>query len=242
MLSWGVACFVASLNDADWLLVADRCARARIAAPRSITVQNDTCGLAPRCSKLQHAHNGGEQVSKGGLTITHAKEALSCAFMTALAAKARVLLNIGETFDYGIDGYLREVQRFHNGRHMANGLALDFQLKATASWENDPGDEHIAYDLEVKAYNDIAIRPPEEAGMVLILLCLPKQEAEWVQASTDALKLKHCCYWYRITGGCIAKNEEQRETIYIPKRNILDEIALTTLLSEERSRRLGLLR
>lgn len=176
------------------------------------------------------------------LTVSHTKEALSCAFMTALAAKAGVLLNIGGTFDYGIDGYLRPVARFANGRHVGTGITLDFQLKATVNWEIDPGDDHIIYNVEVKAYNDIAIRAPEENGMVLIVLCLPRDDADWVRACDDNLLLKHCCYWYQVDGGCLAKGEDQRETIYIPRRNVLDQVALAQLLEAETLRRKALMR
>lgn len=177
-----------------------------------------------------------------GLTVNHAKEALSCAFVTALAAKARVSINIGETFDYGIDGYFRGITRCANGRHVANGMTLDFQLKATADWEYDPGDEHILYKCEVKAYNDIAGRTPEENGAVLIVLCLPQDEDKWVCATPDVLELKHCCYWYKVDGSQVAKEDNQKENIYIPKRNLLNETALKDLLDAERSRRLALMR
>ncbi len=173
-----------------------------------------------------------------GLTVNHAKEALSCAFLTALAAQARVSLNIHETFDYGVDGYLREIKQFANGRRVANGLTLDFQLKTTVNWEEDAGDQHIVYNCEVKAYNDIAGRTPEENGAVLIVLCLPKDEAQWVRATPDVLELKHCCYWYKVDGAAVPKQDTQREEIYIPKANLLDEIALKKLLNEERTRRL----
>jgi hypothetical protein len=174
-----------------------------------------------------------------GLTVNHAKEALSYAFMTALAAQARVSINIGETFDYGVDGHWREIKRCPNGRHVANGLTLEFQLKATVNWTEDPGDTHIVYNCEVKAYNDIASRAPEENGLVLIVLCLPQDETQWVQATPDVLKLKHCCYWYKVDGAAVPKQDTQREKIYIPKTNLLDESALKKLLKDERSRRLA---
>lgn len=176
------------------------------------------------------------------LTISHTKEALSCAFMTALAAKAGILLNIGGTFDYGIDGHLRTIQRFQDGRHAATGITLDFQLKATVNWTIDPGDEHIVYNVEAKAYNDIAVRGPEENGMVLIVLCLPRDETEWVRASNDNLMLKHCCYWYQVNGGVLPGAEERREAIYIPRQNVLDENSIVRLINDERTRRRGLMR
>lgn len=176
------------------------------------------------------------------ITIQHRKEALSYAFMTALAAKAGVLLSIGNTFDYGIDGHMRLVSVYKNRRHNANGVSLEFQLKATTKWEVDPGDEHIIYDVEVSAYNDIAIRGPEEAGMVLIVLCLPKDEDEWVNVCADNLLLKHCCYWYKVKGGCLPKEEDQREKIYIPRVNLLEPETLTWLIDDERTRRLELMK
>lgn len=176
------------------------------------------------------------------LTINHTKEALSCAFVAALAARAGVILNIGETFDYGVDGHFRDAVIFNNRRRCGVGITLDFQLKATTKWSVDPGLLHINYDVEVKAYNDIAVREPEETKMILIVLCLPHDEIEWVAACNDNLLLKHCCYWYDISGGVLPKPEDQRHTIAIPMKNLLDPLAVKQLLLDERSRRVGLMR
>lgn len=78
--------------------------------------------------------------------------------------------------------------------------------------------------------------------MVLIVLCLPKDDVDWISVCSDNLLLQHCCYWYKVDGDCLVKCEDQREKIYIPRGNVLDQTTLTQLIEAEDARRKGLMR
>jgi hypothetical protein len=67
------------------------------------------------------------------ITIQHTKEALSRAYILAVAGKAGHNLVLERTFDYSVDGSFRQVE--HSGsRRRETGFALDFQAKASVSW------------------------------------------------------------------------------------------------------------
>ncbi|CAO3358124.1 DUF4365 domain-containing protein [Azospirillum melinis] len=169
------------------------------------------------------------------ITKQHTQECLSRAFIHAVAGRAGVNFNMDSAFDYGIDGQFRRVGK-RGTRRVDSGLVLDFQLKATTDWEHDG--EFVVYDLEAKTYNDLVGREPAEIGAVLILLCLPKDEAEWLVFQEDRLELRRCCYWERLAGEPTDNIETKR--IRIPRTNLLTVESLNDILDHERSRRLGL--
>jgi hypothetical protein len=93
----------------------------------------------------------------------------------------------------------------------------------------------IVYDLEVKAYNDMVSRDYSETSLMLILLCLPKSQAEWHEATDTATTIRHCCYWQILRGEPSTNDSTQR--IFIPGTNLLTPHTLKALLAAERERR-----
>lgn len=71
-------------------------------------------------------------------------------------------------------------------------------------WRAINGSETIAYDLEIKNYNDLVRRKREREQqnacfpLVLVLLALPREESRWLQIVEDKTVLEHCCYWYAV--------------------------------------------
>jgi hypothetical protein len=122
------------------------------------------------------------------LTTPHCKESLSRAYVTAVVGRARHKVNWNSEFDYGVDGYVRIIEK-RGTRHYETGLGFDFQSKTTTNWTREG--EEIVYDLEADAYNDLSAR----AGMgalpfLLVLLCIPKDEAVWLDVSADRMILQ----------------------------------------------------
>ena len=150
--------------------------------------------------------------------------------MHAVAAHAGLIFE-PTTTDYGVDGSIRAVQRI-NGRRLVCGHSLDVQLKATTDWtiEND----EVVYDVEAKTYNDLVARFNEPRGtpMVLILMCLPKDEFGWLSITMEQLVLRHCCYWCCV-GGMRTKNTATQR-IRIPRSQRLDQASVGELLDKVR--------
>lgn len=170
------------------------------------------------------------------ITQQHTQESLSRAFVYAVAGMAGVNLSIDRTFDYGIDGTFRPVA-VRGDRRVENGIALDFQLKCTTQWVED--EDQIRYDLKAKNFNDMVTREEDAVSIILLLLCIPTEQARWAEFSGDHLILRKCCFFGFMQGEPV-QNESSTRRVWIPRANLLTAESLNHLLWAERRRRLGL--
>jgi Domain of unknown function (DUF4365) len=171
-----------------------------------------------------------------GITKDHAQEGLSRAYVHAVAAAARVNLRMGQEFDYGFDGQFEGVV-LRGTRHINNGYPLDFQLKCSWTWKADSSD--IIWSIKTKTYNDLVTREPEAVGAILVLMCLPPDENEWLAISEDSILFRKCCYFTQLIGSPTS-SEDSTKQIKIPRTSILNAENLTNALAAERTRRRGL--
>ncbi|MEN6350221.1 MAG: DUF4365 domain-containing protein [Syntrophomonas sp.] len=162
------------------------------------------------------------------ITRQHQQEQLSRAYVNAVTAQAGHIFE-PSTMDYGVDGSLKHVKN-RNGRRFPSGHVIDIQLKATTTW-SEHGDQ-IIYDLEAKTYNDLIDRfnTPHGTPLILIVLCLPEKDEDWLTVSHEQLILKRSCYWCCLTGE--QTDNQQSKRITIPKANLLDCIAINSLLQK----------
>ena len=171
------------------------------------------------------------------LTTQHIQEGLSRAYVQAVAAKAGVNLSLGtHGHDYGVDGTFHQVEAIPRVdaegkpymRRRNSGFNLEFQCKASRKWRAQ--DDVIAYDLEVKTYNDLINRSAytNATPLILILMCLPADEQDWLLLSEQELLLRKCCYWHQLSGA--ETGNENTKTIHIPRSQILDPAAIVALL------------
>jgi hypothetical protein len=160
------------------------------------------------------------------LTTPHCKESLSRAYITAVVGRARHKLNWNSEFDYGVDGYVRIIEK-RGKRHYETGMGFDFQSKTTTKWSLD-GNE-IVYDLESDAYNDLLSRAGTGAlPFLLVLLCIPKDEAVWLDVSADKMILQKCAYWFQLDG--VLTNNAATRRVRIPITNVLTPKAVAEIL------------
>jgi hypothetical protein len=141
---------------------------------------------------------------------------------------------VKRVYDYGVDGHFVGVA-IRNQRRIDSGFVLDFQAKASIKWEQKNG--CIVYDLEAKTYNDIVSRTSAETTLILILLCLPKEQENWHSVESTSTNLQHCCYWHSFSGDVTENTESKR--IFIPVENRLTPAVLSGLLEREKIRRQG---
>lgn len=174
------------------------------------------------------------------LTKNHAQESLSRAYMYALASAARVYLDFAGNFDYGIDGHfdLITVQsgpgkdgKIVNDYSKA-GFQIDFQLKSSTRWRVD-GDD-IVWSISSMAYNKLVGRGTPAIPVILVLLCLPKQEEDWTGFTDERLLLQKCCYFASIRGSAIPYDSSKQ--LRIPRRDLLNPLRLKVMLEEHRDR------
>ncbi len=160
------------------------------------------------------------------LTDQHIAEALSRAYVRAIAGRAGLNLAIRE-YDYGVDGSFDEVAVRQN-RRVESGFSLSFQLKASTSWQLELN--HIIYDLEVKTYNDLILRRSIKTATpcILILLALPADSTDWLICDESELRLQGTCYWEYLSGNPSENRSSVR--IRIPRLQRLTPDSLLTLM------------
>lgn len=165
------------------------------------------------------------------LTEQHIAESLSRAYIRAIAGRAGLNLAIRE-YDYGVDGSFDEVIVRQN-RRVESGFSLSFQLKASTLWQLDS--THVAYDLEVKTYNDLILRRSMRAAIpcILILLALPADSTQWLICEESELRLRGTCYWEYISGDLSENRQSVR--IRIPRSHRLTPESLLTLIENVKS-------
>lgn len=161
--------------------------------------------------------------------IQNIEESLSVAYVSSIVAKSGSSFDIVSK-DYGVDVSVRRVDRF-NGKLMDMGVSFDCQLKATINWQEE--EAFIVYDLEADTYNKIIYRHQNSTiPCLLVLLCLPTEQAEWLHISEDELKLRKCCYYYYINGE--PTNNQVSIRIRIPRTNIFSPDAVRELVEKVR--------
>jgi len=172
------------------------------------------------------------------LTKNHAQEGLSRAYIHALTAAARIHLTMGAEFDYGFDGSFDAIEENEyddagttRTDYIKAGFPIEFQLKCSADWTVD-GD-HIVWTIKTRAYNKLARRSTDAVPALLILMCLPGAEEDWVVANEESLLLRKCCFYFSIEGAPIPNNNSTKQ-LRIPRSNLLSPTSLSSMLDARR--------
>lgn len=174
-------------------------------------------------------------VGEAVLTQSHAQESLSQAYMYAVAAAARVLLNVTNVYDYGLDGSFDTIEilqcpdshgKIHN-IHRPMRRPIYFQLKSTTTWRMS-GDE-VLWSMAAKDYIKLAAVGTPIVPAVLILLCLPPEEADWAAFDEESLLLRRCCYYTTVQGELPVQVDTTRQ-VRIPRTNVLNVASLRRML------------
>ncbi len=158
------------------------------------------------------------------------QEALSRVYVEAIAAKAGLISSV-PNYDYGIDVCLRSV-RLRGRRHTDAGGQLDVQLKSTT--HATLTETHVVYDLDVKAHDDLR-EEGDNCPRILVLLVLPKDDADWLAQSEDELAWRRCAYWFSLRGA-EATPATTTVRISIPRENVFSVETVQTMLARLRGR------
>ncbi len=162
--------------------------------------------------------------------ISNIEESLSVSYVSAIVAKAGASFNIVSK-DYGVDISVRRIDKY-KGQLMDMGVVFDCQLKASVNWVLE--DTTIAYDLEVDTYNKLIYRHQKSlTPCILVLLCLPKEQDNWLKVSEDELNIRKCCYYYYLKSGHFSQNK-RTVRIRIPRNNIFTPTTVLQLMDKVR--------
>lgn len=163
------------------------------------------------------------------MPTTDKKEALGQAYVHAIAAK--VGFNMAQSDkDFGLDGTIKDVVSTSTGRYHETGIAIEYQLKSSSKVKFENG--KVIYDLESKNYNDLAGWDGIIPG-ILILFVMPKQEADWLDWSTNELSIRKCAWWCCLQGQPQTNNKTYKR-IYIPDNQVFSPDELEKLMQKVR--------
>lgn len=165
------------------------------------------------------------------MTREHRQEALSKAYVRAIAAQAGLIASEPGN-DYGIDMNLRAVTPLV-GQRRDRGPQLDLQLKSTT--RANVGPTHITYDLPVVNYDDL--RAAElQVARILVVMVMPEDEELWLSQAPAELILRHCAYWLSLKGWPPTTNTSTIR-VPIPVLNVFSTAALRDIMQRLRERR-----
>lgn len=143
-------------------------------------------------------------------------ERLSLAYVAAVAAKAGFEL-IESTSDYdSVDGALRS----------AAGLRPRIEFQAKGSTRLLLKDDHVAYPLSRKNYDDLRIETI--VPRLLFVVLIPNEEDNWLSHSEDELIVRHCGYWHTLRG--MPEVDQTTITVHLPRSQVLNPVQLAELM------------
>lgn len=158
------------------------------------------------------------------------KEELNRSYVRAVASRAGLRF---QWFDKeeGIDAHVQKVSSLPNGRLTPSGLSVQLQLKATETCKVRDG--QIVYDIDVDAYNKL-VYVGQEAPVLLILYCMPRDTSRWLAHSEDELILRSCCYYWEPPDTPTENASTKR--ISIPQTQVLNPDTFPDLVEALRER------
>lgn len=161
---------------------------------------------------------------------THFQERLSDAYVRAVVARAGYQYLPPEGTEYGVDGYIQEIQWFDEKDFVTTGFMIQVQVKASVTCEWKDGS--VAYDMKSEAYNRFLRGNGGPTPRILIIFALPEIEEDWVNISEDELLLRRCCYWTRLTGLPTANVSTHR--IHLPRSQVFSPASVQHMFAQLR--------
>ena len=165
-----------------------------------------------------------------GMTENEQKQQLSVAYVHAVAARAGYACQIINVDDDSVDVQLAAKGRIHD-KAVLRSPKIDVQLKATA--QRVLGDEHLAFSLKLKNYNDL--REESLVPRLLVVLLLPEDDGRWLEQTEDQMISRHCAYWRSLLGQPETDNATS-VAVHLPREQRFTVASLRALM-EKVSRR-----
>lgn len=146
------------------------------------------------------------------------KERLSLAYIHAVAARAGFqVLEPKVDFD-SVDGILRST----------TGKRPQIEFQAQCTSQDLLKADHLAYPLKLKNYEEL--RAERVNPIILIVVLLPEQEADWLSHSEDELVMRRCGYWLSLYGEPAVSNTSQ-VTVKLPRTQMFGVEQLSQLMA-----------
>ncbi len=147
------------------------------------------------------------------MELNQCKARFSLAYIGAVAARAGYQVCEPVVDDDSVDGILIG----QAGRRPR----IEFQAKASSRQLLQ--EQHLAFPLSIKNYNDL--RAEVIVPRLLIVVLVPEQQDDWLHHSEEQLCLRHCGYWLSLAGQPDTENGTT-VTVYLPRHQRFDSEAL----------------
>ena len=151
------------------------------------------------------------------------EEGLSRAYVKAIAAHAGYQTAESDFDKTGIDLTIEAGGKMRP--------KIDVQLKASYAHQPE-SDGSIKYPLKRRNY-DLLIEATQTPRM-LVFLCLPTEQKDWLEVTTASLILRKCAFWMSLKGLPATQNAST-VTITIPAQNVFNVESLRDLMEKSRS-------
>lgn len=104
---------------------------------------------------------------------------------------------------------------------------INFQAKATS--QDVLGDGEIRFRLQIDDYKDLRRR--DTVPKILIVLLMPKEEADWLSQTDEELRMRRCAYWMSLEGMPQSSNVST-VTVYVPLSQMFDSAQLMDIMGK----------
>lgn len=159
------------------------------------------------------------------MTLDNQKENFSYAYAHAIAATARVSTSEPKVDDDSID--LTFMSRATGT--VVRSPRLDAQLKCADQNSLTITATHIHYPLKLKNYDEL--RPTNNAVPIILLVVLvPHELHQWLEWTTDELRLRKAGYWMSLRGEAATTNTSN-VTVQVPLANQFSVQQLTDIMA-----------
>lgn len=155
--------------------------------------------------------------------ITHQQEAISRAYVRAVAAGAGLRVQEGaQPDDDSVD--LTLSARGPGGT--VRSPKLDLQLKCQLGRPTNA--PHWPYDLGVKNYEEL--RPSDfPVPRILVVVVVPDDPSHWIEQSDERLLMRYCGFWLSLRGLPETANTSAVR-VQIPRAQRFDVAGLTAIM------------
>lgn len=163
------------------------------------------------------------------MTPEQRKEELSKAYLHAIAARCGFAIGNWSQDHGGVDVTIGAGKALGYGR--LSRPKIDIQLKCTSRLDIQKGD-YIVWSLDRTHYD--TLRAEALQPHLLVVLVLPEQEDAWLEHTVDALILRRCAFYVKMTG--LPYKDSDTVTVRIPRSNVFSPeqlLVLMTRISEE---------
>ena len=106
--------------------------------------------------------------------------------------------------------------------------SVDIQLKSSYSRITENADGSINYVLEVKNYESL-IDTTRIEPLILVVFHMTIAEEQWIEQTSDWLKIRKCAYWISLRGRSHTDNKETI-TITLPSDHLLTKDSLKDIM------------